>query len=110
MGGAAPHIPKRPLGDGVLATTSTSRELELHCKQLDESLLAERIARDTAVRSLRAEIAERWTSTNEWQDQRHERIVLGIQKTLEAATDHLEKELMAKFAESIEAELHRLKS
>merc|ERR1712232_536691 len=104
--GAAPHISKRPLGDSTIATTS----VELHCKQLDESLLAERTARDTAVHALRAEIAERLKSTNEWQDQRHERLVLGIQKTLEAATDHLEKELMAKYTDSIEKELQRFKS
>merc|ERR1711879_786331 len=39
-----------------------------------------------------------------------ERLVLGIQKTLEAATDHLEKELMVKYTNSIEKELQRFKS
>lgn len=102
--GAAPHLSKRPPGEGV---AMTSQQLELHCQQLDESLLAERTARDTAVRTLRAEIVERLKSTNEMQDQRHERLVLGLQKTLEAATDHLESELNAKNAEAIETTLRR---
>lgn len=102
---AAQHLSKRPPGEG--AAIITSHQIEL--TSLDASLRAECTARDTAIRELRTDILERSRSTNERQDERHENLILGLQKTLDAAIEQLDSDLNAKHAAAIETALrHQL--